>query len=115
MNSKRISVVIVDDNDIMRSLLRGILRGEAYDVIGEARNGNAAIERLRDRAARSEPVEGRGVAEGDLPARVDAPALASYCVTVLQGLSVRARDGCTRQEAHAVVDVAMAAWDAAAS
>lgn len=44
MSEKRISIVIVDDNDIMRSLLRAILRGEAYDVIGEARNGNAAVD-----------------------------------------------------------------------
>jgi two-component system chemotaxis response regulator CheY len=36
--------MIVDDNDIMRSLLRGMLRGEDYDVIGEARNGNQAVD-----------------------------------------------------------------------
>jgi two-component system chemotaxis response regulator CheY len=44
MAKKRISVVIVDDNDMMRAILRGILRGEEYDVIGEARNGNIAVE-----------------------------------------------------------------------
>jgi two-component system chemotaxis response regulator CheY len=44
MNSKRTSIVIVDDNDMMRSILRGILRGEEYEVIGEARNGNIAVE-----------------------------------------------------------------------
>lgn len=42
--AKRITIAIVDDNDLMRSLLRGILRGEEYDVIGEARNGKAAVE-----------------------------------------------------------------------
>jgi two-component system, chemotaxis family, chemotaxis protein CheY len=36
--------MIVDDNDMMRALLRSILRGEEYDVIGEARNGNTAVE-----------------------------------------------------------------------
>lgn len=36
--------MIVDDNDIMRTILRGIVRGEKYEVIGEARNGNAAVE-----------------------------------------------------------------------
>ena len=41
---KRTSVMVVDDNDMMRSLLRGILRGEAYEVIGEARNGVVATE-----------------------------------------------------------------------
>lgn len=44
MARRRISVIIVDDNDMMRGILRGMLRGEEYDVIGEARNGVAAIE-----------------------------------------------------------------------
>lgn len=37
-------VLIVDDNDLMRSLLRGILRNEDYQVIGEAKNGVVALE-----------------------------------------------------------------------
>jgi two-component system chemotaxis response regulator CheY len=44
MARRRISIVIVDDNDMMRSLLRGMLRGEEYDVVGEARNGLAAVD-----------------------------------------------------------------------
>jgi len=44
MAIKRISIVIADDNDMMRSILRAMLRGEEYDVIGEARNGQAAID-----------------------------------------------------------------------
>jgi len=44
MNNKRVTVVIVDDNDMMRAILRSILRGEEYDVIGEARNGTQAVE-----------------------------------------------------------------------
>ena len=44
MNKRRISIVIVDDNDMMRSILRGMLRGETYDVVGEARNGVQAVE-----------------------------------------------------------------------
>ncbi|MEN9479435.1 MAG: hypothetical protein RLZZ298_830 [Pseudomonadota bacterium] len=42
--AKRCSVIIVDDNDMMRSILRGMLRGEEYEVIGEARNGVAAVD-----------------------------------------------------------------------
>lgn len=38
------TVLVVDDNDIMRTLLRGILRGENYDVVGEGRNGMQAVE-----------------------------------------------------------------------
>lgn len=44
MANKRISIMIVDDNDMMRSILRSRLRGEAFDVIGEARNGVIAVE-----------------------------------------------------------------------
>jgi len=36
-------VLIVDDNDMMRSLLRGLLRSEHYQVVGEARNGALAL------------------------------------------------------------------------
>lgn len=43
-----VSVAIVDDNDIMRSLLRGLLRAEKeYEVVGEARNGEAAVELVK--------------------------------------------------------------------
>ena len=39
-------ILIVDDNDLMRSLLRGILRGEECEIVGEARNGVVALEML---------------------------------------------------------------------
>lgn len=44
MPKKRTSIMIVDDNDMMRGILRGILRGEEYEVVGEARNGVQAID-----------------------------------------------------------------------
>lgn len=44
MTSKALSVLIVDDNDMMRTILRGMLRGEDYEVVGEARNGTQAVE-----------------------------------------------------------------------
>ncbi|WP_341274770.1 response regulator transcription factor [Rhodocyclus gracilis] len=51
MNASAITrIVIVDDNDLMRTVLRGILRSDTYEVIGEARNGAVAldmIDRLR--------------------------------------------------------------------
>lgn len=37
-------ILIVDDNDLMRTLLRGILRSENCQVVGEAKNGVAALE-----------------------------------------------------------------------
>jgi two-component system chemotaxis response regulator CheY len=44
MSLKRLNVLIVDDNDMMRSLLRGILRNGGHNVIGEAGNAPTAIE-----------------------------------------------------------------------
>jgi AcrR family transcriptional regulator len=59
---------------------------------------------IRDRLA-------RGVTDGDLtapPAGLDA--IARYYNTVVQGLSVQARDGADRTELEAVIACAMAAW-----
>ncbi|UCV13877.1 response regulator [Quatrionicoccus australiensis] len=44
MARKRTSIMIVDDNDMMRSILRAMLRGEEYEVVGEARNGVIAVD-----------------------------------------------------------------------
>lgn len=37
-------VLIVDDDNLMRGLLRGILRSENFQIIGEAKNGLVALE-----------------------------------------------------------------------
>ena len=44
MNNKRTSVVIVDDDPYMRGVLRLLLRSDAYEVVGEAADGEAALE-----------------------------------------------------------------------
>jgi AcrR family transcriptional regulator len=52
------------------------------------------------------------LADGDLtasPAGLDA--IARYYTTVVQGLSVQARDGASRADLEAVITCAMAAWD----
>jgi AcrR family transcriptional regulator len=53
----------------------------------------------------------RGIADGDLPPGADTAALAAYYTAVLQGLSIQARDGASREILGAIVDCAMAAWD----
>ncbi|MEY4591802.1 MAG: hypothetical protein RIR18_697 [Pseudomonadota bacterium] len=40
----KISVALVDDNDMMRTLLRGILRSEDYDVVAECKDGEHAVD-----------------------------------------------------------------------
>ena len=52
----------------------------------------------------------RGVADGDLPPGTDTRALSAYFITVMQGMSLRARDGGTRAELLDVAGYAMAAW-----
>jgi AcrR family transcriptional regulator len=74
----------------------------------------AGIRRSQFAAIRARLV--RGVAEGDLTipdATIDA--VARYYATVVQGLSVQARDGATREELDGVITCAMAGWDALTS
>ena len=40
------SVLIVDDDTLMRTLLRAILREEGYRVLGEAKDGESALQAL---------------------------------------------------------------------
>jgi AcrR family transcriptional regulator len=63
-----------------------------------------AHDALRDRMERA-------VAEGDLPPHTDTEALTAFYSTVLEGLSIQARDGATRERLEAIVGSAMAAWD----
>jgi AcrR family transcriptional regulator len=84
---------------IENSQVREFLAGLRHDML-------AAI---RDRLA-------RGTTDGDIaasPASLDA--IARYYTTVVQGLSVQARDGASRADLEAVITCAMAAWDTLAS
>ncbi|GGS67362.1 TetR family transcriptional regulator [Planobispora rosea] len=79
------------ENHAVREFLAGLRRDQ--------------LAAIKDRLA-------RGVADGDLaapPAGLDA--VARYYTTVVQGLSVQARDGATRAELEGVITCAMAAWD----
>ena len=52
----------------------------------------------------------RAMAEGELPASLDAGAVAAFYLTVQQGMSIQARDGASRETLEQVVRGAMAAW-----
>ncbi|TLU74085.1 TetR/AcrR family transcriptional regulator [Lichenicoccus roseus] len=54
----------------------------------------------------------QAVAEGDLPPDADPAALASYVMTVGQGMAVQAASGSTRALLYRVVDTALRAWPA---
>jgi AcrR family transcriptional regulator len=69
-------------------------------------------DRRRDQYTTIKDRLARGVTDGDLtapPASLDA--IARYYTTVVQGLSIQARDGATRAELETVITCAMAAWD----
>ena len=56
----------------------------------------------------------RGVTDGDLTAPpASLGAIARYYTTVVQGLSIQARDGADGTELEAVITCAMAAWETA--
>jgi len=42
-----VSVVIIDDNDTTRAMLRSILRAEGIEVVGEAKDGDVGVALVR--------------------------------------------------------------------
>jgi AcrR family transcriptional regulator len=54
----------------------------------------------------------RGKDEGELPAAFPADDFARYIMTILEGMSVRAAGGATRDELQKVADMALRAWPA---
>jgi AcrR family transcriptional regulator len=70
-----------------------------------------AMRRERGRGQRGlEARLQRAMAEGELPASLDAGAVAAFYLTVQQGMSIQARDGASRETLEQVVRGAMAAW-----
>jgi AcrR family transcriptional regulator len=77
------------------------------------------VEFLRERRRKStsslkERLE-RGRLEGDLRLDADVDALADYYSCIASGLSLLARDGAGPSQLRAVVDLALASWDAVAA
>ena len=52
----------------------------------------------------------RGIREGDVPEGTDAAALTDFYVTIIAGMSMRARDGASRKSLLATVANAMRLW-----
>jgi AcrR family transcriptional regulator len=52
----------------------------------------------------------RGIRDGDVPEGTDATALTDFYVTIIAGMSMRARDGATRKSLLATVENAMRLW-----
>jgi AcrR family transcriptional regulator len=86
-------------------------------AMNSAPDNRGVAEFLRKlRARRRRAIEQRlrrAIKEGELPATLDAPALASFYATVIDGLAIQARDGASRKALEFAVQSAMNAWDAA--
>lgn len=74
---------------------------EVEESLRERRNANIASIESRIRS---------GVAAGELPADVDAAALARHTGAMIQGMSQQARDGATKEELEALAELAMRIW-----
>jgi AcrR family transcriptional regulator len=120
----------LDEAPTARDAVRDMLRGNADSfadpatppgcmivlaaTAGTTRNDDVRAflaERRRDMHEVIHTRVRRGVTDGDLPAHADTNGMAALYTTVLQGLSVQARDGATRDTLEAIIDGAMAAWD----
>ena len=55
----------------------------------------------------------RAKAEGDLPANVDVAGLTDLLKAVLQGISIQASNGATREELDRLVDTGLMMWPSA--
>jgi len=54
----------------------------------------------------------RGIEDGDVPPGTDAGALSDFYVTIINGMSLQARDGATRKSLMGTVERAMSLFPA---
>jgi hypothetical protein len=80
---------------------------EGHAELGEILRRARAVtfERLEARLAQA-------VADGEIAPSTDLHALARFVQTVQAGMSILARDGASRAELEAMIEVALSGWDA---
>ena len=86
-------------------------------VVGTEASAEVRAELAAMREEVRSAVEARirqGIGEGDVSAAADPALMASFYCTVLNGLSLQARDGRSAEDLIAIGTAAMAAWDALA-
>ncbi len=71
---------------------------------------NILEKRLQTKQKLFERLE-QGVANGDLPVTAPLQEMTDFYATVVQGLTIQARDGATVEQLHKVVEHAMRAWE----
>lgn len=105
-----------------RSLARPGLPHGCLLILGDANSSAQSASVRQSLCGRRRQIQAgleerlrRGIKDGDVPANADIGRIASFYLTVLQGLSLQARDGALRETMLEVADSAMAAWDALTS
>jgi AcrR family transcriptional regulator len=91
---------------------RGCLR-----VIGSMTCGSEATSVREDLHARRASSQAAMIArmeqakaEGDLPAHTDAQGVSDYLIAIIQGLSVQANNGASKEQLEEVVKTSLAMW-----
>ena len=100
------------------SVFSSVLQGTVAWWLASAINGSpqsahlqAALRGCRLEAeARITAKIKRGVRDGELPPRTNTAALGKFYMTVMQGMTIQARDGATQKELLAVARAAMLQW-----
>ena len=87
----------------------GVISMVACSTEAPSLRDHIIARRASSEAAVVERLE-RAKAEGDLPDGVDPKALAQCLTTVMQGLSVKAQGGASRDEMQNIVDTFLAIW-----
>jgi AcrR family transcriptional regulator len=93
--------------------------GDSGSILAGEASARGAIERLLEASAieltntKDHPPGCMVVASarsGELPPRTNAAALGKFYMTVMQGMTIQARDGATQKELLAVARAAMLHW-----
>jgi AcrR family transcriptional regulator len=92
-------------------LVLGALNCTSDDAEGAAASEHLHRIRVGSYRAIADRIR-RGIREGDVPVGADVEGLTAFVTALVNGLSVLARDGTSKNALNAAVDRAMRAWDA---
>jgi len=96
-----------DPHGCMRVIATATCGGEAQSVRAELEaRGNVIRQTIVERFERAK-------AEGDLPAHIDVEGLSDLLKALLQGISLQAAAGASRQELERLVDTGLILWPSA--
>ena len=125
-NEGRFTGEALEADTSAREAIEAMLNGAAVNlgatggclVVTAATKCGAANETVdlylqENRVARNDAIRRRlerAVQEGELPADTDTRGLATFYATLLQGMSIQARDGTSKKSLKAAVVAAMSAW-----